>query len=57
MPKYLLYKPLKNLAKILSFGQNIEISLGGCFFAHPVNLGRLGRRLSIGYLGSIIGGK
>ena len=36
MPKYLLYKPLKNLAKILSFGQNIEISLGGYFFAHPV---------------------
>ena len=27
------HKPLKNLAKILSFA----ISLGGLFFAHPVN--------------------
>ena len=25
MPKYLFYKPLKYLAKILSFGQNIDI--------------------------------
>ena len=32
MPKYLLYKTLKNLSKILSFGQNIDISLGGYFF-------------------------
>ena len=36
MPKYLLYKTLENLAKILSFGHNIDISLGGYFFAHPV---------------------
>ena len=38
MAKYLLYKPLKNLAKILSFGQNIDISLGGYFFTHPVDM-------------------
>ena len=37
MAKYLLYKPLKNLAKILSFGQNIDISLGGFFYA-PCNM-------------------
>ena len=36
MPNYLLYKPLKNLAKILSFGRDIDISLGGDFLEHPV---------------------
>ena len=32
MPNYLLYKPLENLAKILSFSQDIDISLGAYFF-------------------------
>ena len=36
MSKYLLYKPNKNCAEMPNGSQNIAVSLGDAFLAHPV---------------------